>query len=126
MTRRPLKILIIEDEPLVAIDIAQQAVAAGYSLCGIAVSGQEALDFAEADPPDVAITDVSLIGRVSGIEVGRILQKQYGTRIVFVTGLAIQQITLRVDFPYAGTIAKPFQGAHLLRLLADACGDSHN
>lgn len=117
-------ILIVEDEPLVALDLARLALEAGYALCGIAASGPEALALAELNPPTVALVDIRLIGRMDGIEVARRLYGQFGTRSIFVTADAIGATSARVGFPCIAVVAKPYLAASVQTLLAKAHNDA--
>jgi CheY-like chemotaxis protein len=117
-------ILIVEDEPIVALDLARMALEAGYVLCGIGASGPEALALAESDPPSVALVDVRLMGRMDGIEVARRLYDQFGTRAIVVTADPVVATSARIEFPCIAIVAKPYLTATLQTLLANAYGEA--
>jgi CheY-like chemotaxis protein len=117
-------ILIVEDEPIVALDLARLALDAGFALCGTAASGPEALALAELNPPSVALVDVRLIGRMDGIEVAHRLHKQFGTMSIFVTADPIGVTTARIDYPYVAVMAKPYLMTALQALLAKAYSEA--
>lgn len=116
-------ILIIEDEPIVALDLARMALEAGYVLRGTATSGPEALALAESDPPTVALVDVRLIGRMDGIEVARRLHGLFGTRAIFLTADAVGTTTARIEFPCIAVVSKPYPPESLQALLANTCSE---
>lgn len=117
---RPV-VLVVEDEPLVAMHIARIAIEAGCELGGIAAAGPEALAIAESRPPKIALIDVRLIGRMDGVEVARKLNQRYGTLAVFVTADAPHLDRSAFDFPFVAVVGKPFSHDVLEGALAEAC-----
>jgi CheY-like chemotaxis protein len=117
-------ILVVEDEPIVALDLARMALEAGYVLCGTAASGPEALALAEINRPTVALIDIRLIGRMDGIEVGRRLYEQFGTRSIFVTADAVDVTQARIGFPSIAVVAKPYMIATVGALLAEVFSEA--
>ena len=114
-------VLVVEDEPLVAMHIARIAMEAGCELGGIAAAGPEALIIAESRPPAIALIDVRLIGRMDGVEVARKLHARFGTLAVFVTADAPTLLShTAIDFPYVTIVGKPFSHEALEGALADA------
>jgi CheY-like chemotaxis protein len=114
-------LLVVEDEPLVAMHIARIAMEAGCELGGIAAAGPEALAIAESNPPKIALIDIRLIGRMDGIEVARRLHKQFGTLAVFITADAPHLDSSVIDFPFVAIVGKPFSHEVLEEALAEAC-----
>ncbi len=80
MTKR---VLIVEDEILVALDLEDALSEAGYSIAGIAADRQEAL--ALAAKADVALVDLNLRDGPTGVGIGMDLAERYGVRVVFLT-----------------------------------------
>jgi CheY-like chemotaxis protein len=116
-------VLIVEDEPIVALDLARTVLEAGYALCGTAASGPEALALAELNPPTVAIVDVRLIGRMDGIEVARRLHGQFNTQAIVLTADPIATTRARIEFPHIEVMAKPYLASTLRAVLVKACAD---
>jgi CheY-like chemotaxis protein len=114
-------VLIVEDEPIVAIDLARMVLETGSGLCGTAASGFEALALAELNPPTVALVDIRLIGRMDGIELARRLHGRFGTLSIFVTADPVEATRARIAFPCIGIVAKPYELATLRALLVKAC-----
>jgi CheY-like chemotaxis protein len=79
------RILIAEDEQIIAEDLAFQLETLGHSISGIAVSGEDAVAMAERIRPELAFIDIQLEGKMSGTEAARVIQERTGARIVFVT-----------------------------------------
>ena len=103
------KILIVEDENIVALDIKRNLISEGYSVCGIIASGEAALDSFEELQPDLVLMDIKLQGRMDGIETAEQLRKKYHIPVVFLTAFADDETIERVKItePF-GYIIKPF------------------
>ena len=78
-------VLIVEDDVLIALDVQDALIAAGYEVCGIAESQAVALALAEAKRPDLAVVDISL-GPGDGRVVARELFTRHHTEVLFATG----------------------------------------
>ena len=65
------KVLIVEDEPVVALDLKQEVEEFGCEVLGVAESADEALMAAEENLPDLALMDVRIVGSVDGIQTAR-------------------------------------------------------
>lgn len=80
------KIMIVEDEVLIGMMIKRKVEAVGYQVCDIPTSGEQAIEQAFIEKPDMLIMDVCLAGQMSGIEAARQIKKALNTPIVFFTG----------------------------------------
>ena len=78
------RVLIVEDDPFVAIDVQQALTEAGYEVCGSAASEAEALAIARATHPDFAVVDVHLAPG-DGRDVARELIAHYDTAVLMAT-----------------------------------------
>jgi len=109
MTDYMIKILIVEDERIVAEDIESSLIARGYETTAIVSSGEAALKAVEAEKPDVILMDIVISGQWSGIETSAIIKKKYGIPVVFVTAYAdestLEKAKLTEPFGY---LVKPF------------------
>lgn len=81
----PARILIVEDEFLVASDMGAVLTEAGFEIVGVASSAEEALELAEAQRPALAVMDIRLAGKRDGIDAALELFGTYGIRCVFAT-----------------------------------------
>jgi PAS domain S-box-containing protein len=108
------RILIVEDETIVAMDIERGLRALGYEVAGVTGSGEEAVRLAGVHRPDVALMDIRLHGRMDGIEAGRIIRTQYQVPIVFLTAHAdagtVERAKVAEPFGY---LLKPFEDGEL-------------
>jgi len=64
-------ITIVEDESIVLMDLKDLVKSLGYTVSNIALSGEEAIDKAKINPPDLILMDIGLKGKVNGIEAAR-------------------------------------------------------
>ena len=78
------RVLIVEDEALVAMMVEDALTDAGYEVCGVAANAPKAIDLARACKPEVALVDIQL-SPGDGRDVARHLIERYGTAIVFAT-----------------------------------------
>ncbi|HEY9126432.1 MAG TPA: response regulator, partial [Acidobacteriaceae bacterium] len=69
------KILVVEDEPVVALDLQQEVEQLGLTVVGLAESADEALLIAEEDRPDLALMDVRIVGSLDGVQTARLLRE---------------------------------------------------
>ena len=108
------RILIVEDEPLVADDIQRSLKKLSYQVVGRAVSGAEAIELTEKLNPDLALLDISIKGKMDGVELGMELKERFGTALIYLTAHSDQATFERAKItePY-GYIVKPFQEADL-------------
>ena len=109
------RIFIVEDEIIVAKDIANRLTRAGYEVVGNAVQGQEAVQQLTAAPADLVVMDIVLRGKMDGIETAAEIRKRYDIPIVYLTAHADPDRLRRagVTEPF-GYLLKPFEGKELL------------
>jgi two-component system cell cycle sensor histidine kinase/response regulator CckA len=103
------KILIVEDEGVVALDLEGRLKRMGYSVSGIAYSGEEAIQKAAVTRPDLVLMDIRLRGRMDGIETAKKIQKHLEIPVVYLTALTDGETMRRARMtePF-GFLAKPF------------------
>lgn len=109
------KILIVEDEALIAVEIESALRELGYRVAGKARNGDKALDLLASSQPDLALLDIDIKGTLSGIDLARIIRAKYKYPFVFLTAFSDRQtvMSLRDTMPY-GYIVKPFSRGELL------------
>ncbi|SMG60431.1 PAS domain S-box protein [Paraburkholderia susongensis] len=110
----PARILIVEDDRVVARDIAQQLMRCGHTVAGSVASGEEAIAVAARAPLDLVLMDVRLEGELDGIDTARRLRETYSLPIVFLTAYADEETVRRatVTEPF-GYVLKPFEDQQL-------------
>jgi PAS domain S-box-containing protein len=108
------KILVVEDEPIVALDLQQEVELLGLTVVGQAESADEALMAAEENRPDLALMDVRIVGSMDGIQTARLLREAYGIPVIFLTSYSDESTIKRAarELPY-GYLTKPFQRREL-------------
>jgi len=109
-----IRILIVEDESLVARDIENMAVSQGYEVCGLASSGDQAIDMAAEFQPDLILMDITIKGSLDGTCVAEKIWDSYRIPIVYVTASADEHTLKRAKITEAfGYILKPFDEREL-------------
>lgn len=112
------KILIVEDEIIIAADISMMLENLGYDVTGIIPRGEDALKNIEATRPDLILMDVSLKGQMDGVETALLIQEQFQIPLIFLTANADDKTFERAKAaqPYA-FISKPFRQSDLNRTI---------
>jgi DNA-binding LytR/AlgR family response regulator len=112
------KILIVEDEMIIAANISLQLTTLGYEVTGIIPRGEEALVHMEQNQPDILLLDINLKGNIDGIEMAQIMQKTYNIPVIYLTANADEENFNRAKstHPYA-FISKPFKKLDLERAI---------
>jgi len=107
-------ILIVEDERIVAVDIKMGLKRLGYSICGIAYSGEEAIKKAEETRPDLVLMDIVLEGEMDGIKAAAKIRSRFNIPVVYLTAYADKKTLERAKKtePF-GYIIKPFEDREL-------------
>src|ERR1039458_2557820 len=82
------KILIVEDEAIVASDLERRLLKAGYTVPSIAASGEQALRSIEQTSPDLVLMDIHLQGPSDGIAVASEVRNRFHLPVVFLTAYA--------------------------------------
>lgn len=110
----PAKVLIVEDEFLIALQLEDIVTAAGHSVVG--VMADKASISALDEPPHVALVDLNLRDGPSGVAIAAELASRYGTAIVYVTANP-DQIKSPADTAI-GVVPKPFSSQSILSMIA--------
>lgn len=115
------KLLIVEDEPIVAIDLRDEVQEFGFEVTGLAESADAALMSVEEDRPDMVLMDISIDGRMDGIQAARVLRNLYAVPVVFLTSFSDSETISRAtrETPY-GYLTKPFKSRDLQAMLRTA------
>lgn len=91
------RVLIVEDDAMIAWDMSLSLEAAGFQVCGIVSNGTAALERTSDSGPDVVLMDVNLKEGMDGIETARaIRERRAGTPIIFVTGFGDPETSARI------------------------------
>jgi len=82
------KILIVEDESLVALDIKSRLKKLGYTVCAIVSNGEEAINLAASNSPDLVLMDIHLKGSMNGIEAASEIYNRFDIPVIYLTANA--------------------------------------
>lgn len=105
---RPKRILIVEDESLIAYDLASSLEHLGYEVAGIATSGEDAIRMVEEDRPDLILMDIILDGEMDGIETAREIHNRHSIPVIYLTANADEATVTRArDTAPHAYITKP-------------------
>jgi CheY-like chemotaxis protein len=118
------RILIVEDELIIAADLQSKLRRLGHEVVGMAVDANEAIAVAERAKPDIVLMDVQLQGETNGIEAARIIYQRAAPRIVFVTafpGTFVRDPTQMHES--WSCLGKPFSQTQLEAALSAALAD---
>ena len=114
-------ILIVEDELLIARDIAMQLEDLGYTPGGPAATGEQAISLAHQLLPQLVLMDVHLASSMDGITAAQTIRRQLGIPIVFLSAFdADNSLERAKSTEPAGYLAKPFMEYELRDVLAAA------
>jgi CheY-like chemotaxis protein len=111
------RILIVEDEQIVAEQLRRSLTAEGYEVVRTAQTAEEAIAAGSQDPPDLAIMDIVLPGGMDGISAAEQLQ-QLGIPVVFLTGYSDRHLIDRAQHTHPlGYIIKPAKPGELAAIV---------
>jgi signal transduction histidine kinase len=108
------RVMIVEDERIVALNLRQRLTRLGYDITALATSGKQALAEIEREPPDVVLMDVNIDGEMDGIETASCIPERHRLPVIYLTAYS-EEATLergRATKPY-GFLLKPFSEREL-------------
>jgi len=114
----PAKILIVEDEMIIAAKISMHLSNLGYEVSGIIPRGEEALVHCRENSPDILLLDIKLKGDLSGIETAKAIQKERDIPIIYLTANADDATfeAAKPTRPFA-FLSKPYKKLDLQRAI---------
>jgi signal transduction histidine kinase len=117
----PTRILVVEDEPLIALDLTRRLGRMGYEVVATVDSAAMAVAAAAQHQPDLVLMDIRLQGEESGIEAAAQIKESSQTPVVFLTahadGITLEQAKAVHPFGY---IVKPFENEDLVTAIETA------
>ena len=104
------RILVVEDESIIAADIVMSLRNLGYEVIAAVASGEQAIKKVESDKPDLILMDIAIKGKMDGIETAGRIRSQFKVPVVYLTAYADEKTLERakVTGPF-GYIVKPFE-----------------
>ena len=104
-----IRILIVEDELIIAEDIRTKLISLGYNVTGMAMTADEAEQILESDKPDLVMLDILLKGERDGIDLARLIREHYKIPFIFLTSHADRDTVERARKVMPdGYLIKPF------------------
>lgn len=105
-----LKLLIVEDDPIIAADLERAMKKMGYEVLDAVESGEEALEIVAQDPPDLVLMDIQLEGDLDGIDTAHMISKQQAIPIIYLTSNTDERTFNRAKLTQPhGFLSKPFR-----------------
>ena len=106
----PVKILIVEDEMIIAANISLQLTVLGYEVTGIISKGEDAVNHIRQNNPDIVIMDIQLKGKIDGIDTAVQIKKEFNIPIIYLTANVDEEHFKRAKSTHpAAFISKPFK-----------------
>ncbi|WP_456440666.1 LytR/AlgR family response regulator transcription factor [Psychroserpens sp.] len=114
----PIKILIVEDEMIIAANISLQLTTLGYEVIGIVPRAEEALTCVKQDLPDIVLMDINLKGDLDGIDTVKLIKEIHDVAVIYLTANAdeVNFNRAKSTHPHA-FISKPFKKLDLQRAI---------
>lgn len=113
-----MRILLVEDDPILALIAASMLEDEGHEIIGPAYGDEQALALAESHSADIALVDINLAGHDEGVALARSLRERYGIASMFVSG-QIEAARNNTDAAL-GLLRKPYEPSDLGRCVAIA------
>ncbi len=108
------EVLVVEDEKITAIEIRNQVESLGYRVSHVVATGEGALKVAETQHFSLVLMDVSLAGKLDGVETTRRLRRIQDAPVIFLTGHSDEQfVSVAKEAGAFGYVLKPIRGREL-------------
>lgn len=103
------KVMIVEDETIVGLDMKNTLVQLGYEVTGISHSGEKAINDAIKNKPDIILMDIQLDGQMTGIDTAKRIKQRFDVPIIYLTSYS-DDTTLKeaLSTTPSGYLLKPF------------------
>ena len=83
-----IKVVVVEDESIVAKDIQNSLKNMGYGVSAVVASGEKAIEAVHKFRPNLVLMDIMLKGEMSGIEAAKIIKDRFDITVIFLTAYA--------------------------------------
>jgi DNA-binding NarL/FixJ family response regulator len=114
----PLRVLIVEDEIFIQLDLEQMLTAAGFEVVGTSDNCADAIRLAERERPDAVLVDIRLRGPRDGVDMAMELWNRLQIRSLFVSGNIDEGTKLRAAPAHPlGFVKKPFDADQIVFVL---------
>lgn len=123
-SEEPKRVLIVEDDFLIASEMEAALTEAGFEVVGVVPTGEEALELAQARPPTMAVMDVKLAGDHDGVDTALELFRTHGVRSIFASAYSDPETRLRaVPAAPLGWLQKPYTMTALTAIVRQALNE---
>jgi CheY-like chemotaxis protein len=117
------KILIVEDEGIVALDLKNRSRRLGYTVVAVVASGEEAILKTAETQPDLILLDIRLRGEMDGIQTAQAIRDRCDVPVIYLTAMADKDTLQRAEASQpSGLIMKPFADDELRTTIEAALG----
>ena len=121
--KRHPKIMIVEDEISISMELQEMLTENGYQVPGVADSGEEAISMAQSLKPDLILMDIKLSGKLDGIDAAARIRSRVDIPSVFLTGHGEKELVDRaVKADPLGYVMKPLNEVQILAAIKVALG----
>jgi YesN/AraC family two-component response regulator len=121
------KILIVEDEFLIALDLKQNLKRLSFDVCGTATEGKEAVEMVKSTDPDVILMDINLMGNMDGIDAAKQIVEFSSALIIFTTGYQDPNLRKRAaEIKPAAYLIKPISIQEIDTIIRSALPPGEN
>ena len=121
------RILVVEDDFLVASEMEVALQGAGFTVTGVAASADEAIALAQSAAPDLAIIDIRLHGQRDGVDAALVLFREHAIPCIFATAHADEAVRARAAAASPrGWLQKPYTMPLLIHVVQRALAQSHS
>ena len=108
------KVLVVEDENIVALDLKRRLSKLGYNVIGMASNADRALKLVEEHHPDIVLMDIHIQGHTDGIEIARVVHEKYHIPVIYLTAYSEETTLARAKQSNAyGYLLKPYSEREL-------------
>ena len=117
--------LIIDDEPIIRMDLADQLASAGFSVLGEAGDGYDAVDLARRYHPDVVLMDINMPMFDGLTAAGQIMEEHLAKTVIMITSFCDDEFVAKASrIGVGGYLVKPIRSENLLPAIEIAIGQS--
>lgn len=106
---KPVKVMIVEDEPIVGMDMQKTLIQLGYEITSLSHSGENAIQDAINKKPEIILMDIQLAGKLTGIETAQKIKEKFDVPIIYLTSYSDDSTLQRaLQTTPSGYLLKPF------------------
>jgi len=123
-----LNIVIAEDDAIIKMYLVQLLEGAGHKIVGTAATGKGVIAEVDDNKPDILLLDIGLKGDLDGIETAIVVQKEFSTPLIFISGNSdrLRNEVQNTNIEPVATFVKPIDEQTLLDVLKDFSAEKNN